>query len=453
MIQLRGTNRNDVLTATLPDEYWIVGLDGRDQLTGGSFSDYLNGGTGADRLYGGGGNDRLLGGSGNDYLSGGSGNDILEGGSGADELVGGEGIDTASYQQSTARVIVDLMAGSGAGGDAQGDVLKGIENVTGSAYNDVLYGGLGWNVLNGGAGNDRLYGRDGNDTLEGGAGADYLDGGTGFDTADYSKSSAAVEVNLAANSASGGDAQGDGFRSIERVVGSDFDDTLAGNSADNTLEGGLGNDTLIGGAGNDLLMDFDGDNTFVGGAGADHILGGSEVDTLTYEFSSAGVTVNLLTNSGAGGDAEGDHIWSINNLIGSSYDDNLTGTQGDNVIQAGDGDDVIRGGAGIDDIWGGAGNDRFVFNEQDQGSWGSPWDFEGIRDFTAGGTEDVIDLRDAGTGYTSLDDILANSEVLTSEDGSFGTLIDLGPSGAVILLGVTPDLLTEADFIFESGVG
>ena len=53
---------------------------------------------------------------------------MLEGGAGADILSGSHGNDTASYQDSSAPVVVDLGAGTGVGGDAQGDVLSGIEN-------------------------------------------------------------------------------------------------------------------------------------------------------------------------------------------------------------------------------------------------------------------------------------------------------------------------------------
>mgnify|MGYP000164334353 CR=1 FL=1 len=453
MITLRGTNNNDVLTATLPEDYWIVGLDGKDQLTGGDFNDYLFGGAASDRLEGRGGNDTLLGGEGSDYMSGGDGNDTLEGGAGADTIIGGDGTDTASYRESAARVAVDLMSGTGSGGDAQGDTLKGIENLTGSAFGDVLAGGLSGNVLRGGAGDDRLFGRGGNDTLDGGMGRDTLDGGEGFDTADYSNSASAVTVNLAQNRGSGGDAEGDRFRDIERVVGSRHDDTIIGNSANNTLEGGQGADTLKGGGGDDVLMDFSGNNTFEGGGGADRILGGTGVDTLIYESSSAGVTVNLFTSSGAGGDAEGDHMWSIENLIGSAFGDELTGNNADNVIHGGSGNDIIQGGTGIDEIWGEAGDDRFVFDQNDQEAIGLPWDLEAIADFTAGGNEDSIDLRNAGTGYESLANVLENAELLVGDNGAFGTMIDLGPSGAVILLGVTADQLTEGDFIFATGVG
>src|SRR3546814_5612601 len=78
------------------------------------------------------------GGAGDDTLDGGNGNDTLTGGAGADALIGGSGTDTASYAGSANGVTVDLTTGTGLGGDAQGDTLSGIENLTGSNYDDTL---------------------------------------------------------------------------------------------------------------------------------------------------------------------------------------------------------------------------------------------------------------------------------------------------------------------------
>jgi len=160
----------------------ILGSAFSDTLVGDESDNYLAGNAGDDILMGGGGNDTLIGGIGSDTLSGGAGNDLLAGGMGADVLDGGAGIDTADYRTDTAGVTVDLVAGTGIGGEAQGDTLTGIENLLGGAGNDTLTGDGGDNYLDGGAGNDTLYGGAGNDTLLGGAGDDILVGGLGDDT-------------------------------------------------------------------------------------------------------------------------------------------------------------------------------------------------------------------------------------------------------------------------------
>lgn len=127
------------------------------------------------------GDDDITGGAGADDLVGEGGADLIEGGAGADTLDGGTGIDTASYADSGARVLVDLANGVASGGDGQGDVLSGFENVVGSDFRDGLNGDGGVNILLGGDGNDALQGNGGADRLFGEEGADYLQGATGND--------------------------------------------------------------------------------------------------------------------------------------------------------------------------------------------------------------------------------------------------------------------------------
>src|SRR5262249_58314151 len=75
--------------------------------------------------------DKLTGTTAVNQLDGSAGNDTLIGGAGADTLIGGTGLDTADYAASTAAVIVDLTDGGGqTGGDAQGDIVITIENVS-----------------------------------------------------------------------------------------------------------------------------------------------------------------------------------------------------------------------------------------------------------------------------------------------------------------------------------
>ncbi|CAO3433711.1 beta strand repeat-containing protein [Azospirillum endophyticum] len=211
---------------------------------------------------------RLAGAGGDDSLSGGAGNDTLIGGAGADTLDGGTGTDTASYATAVAGVVVDLAGGAGTVGEAAGDVLLSIENLTGSGFADTLAGDGGANLLDGGAGADSLSGAAGNDTLIGGAGADTLDGGAGSDTASYAASAAAVAVDLAAGTGNAGDAAGDVLVSIENLAGGSGNDTLRGDGGANRLDGGIGNDVLEGRSGNDTL---------VGGAGSDTAVYSSNV--------------------------------------------------------------------------------------------------------------------------------------------------------------------------------
>jgi Ca2+-binding RTX toxin-like protein len=151
------------------------------------------------------GDDILTGTAGNDTINALAGNDALAGLSGADALNGGDGFDLANYAASPAAVTIDLGAGTASGGDADGDVLTGIEAVRGSAFGDVITGDAGPNLLESGGGNDVIHGGAGNDilisgdrgteitptltTFTGGElfpshmdGATLLDGGPGNDT-------------------------------------------------------------------------------------------------------------------------------------------------------------------------------------------------------------------------------------------------------------------------------
>ncbi len=158
-----------------------------------------------------------------------------------------------------------------------------------AAGGDTLNGGAGDDSIYGGASDDILSGEDGNDTLVGGAGADTLDGGDGTDTADYSDSTAAVNVDLSAGTATGGDAEGDTFTSVENVVGSAQDDTITGDAGANVLQGGAGNDLLTGGDGSDVFV-------FHMGHGTDTVYGGAGVSwTDSIELHDASGGGNLGT--------------------------------------------------------------------------------------------------------------------------------------------------------------
>jgi Ca2+-binding RTX toxin-like protein len=219
------------------------------------------------------GADNLVGTDGNDTLNGLGGNDQLTGGKGADFLVGGSGTDTVHYDGSTKGIAVNLLFNTASNGDAQGDSFREVENVTGSAFADQIFGNGGNNTLKGLAGNDTLLGLGGNDTLVGGAGADQLEGDNGLDTADYSASAQAVSVNLLFDTGSGGDAQGDTFDTVEGITGSKFADLLTADGNANVLRGGGGDDQLFGLAGNDTL---------VGGKGEDTLQGDKGIDTFAF---------------------------------------------------------------------------------------------------------------------------------------------------------------------------
>ncbi len=150
------------VTASLVDETAEYGMINEtftnfENLTGGSGNDTLTGDANDNVLVGNDGNDALIGGAGNDVLTGGDGDDVLAGGGGQDSLDGGAGIDTADHSDIGVGVTVNLEEGTAEYGMIS-ETLTSIENVTGTAQNDVLIGDDGDNVLMGGEGDDILTG-------------------------------------------------------------------------------------------------------------------------------------------------------------------------------------------------------------------------------------------------------------------------------------------------------
>lgn len=149
----------------------VIGSNFGDIITGDREDNVINGGDGADIVSGFIGDDTLNGGAGRDLLSGGAGADIIDGGDGNSDI--------ARYAGSTAGVEVDLGAGTGFGGHAEGDILTNIEQVFGSSHADILTGNGQNNFVFGSGGDDILDGAGGFDKLFGGAGADTFVFGAG----------------------------------------------------------------------------------------------------------------------------------------------------------------------------------------------------------------------------------------------------------------------------------
>jgi Ca2+-binding RTX toxin-like protein len=327
----------------------VNGIDETDTLlsieglTGGGGDDVLDGNDVANALQGNAGDDGLFGKDGADKLFGGEGRDYLEGGAGADLLSGGADIDTASYVSSTAGVHVNLLTGTGSGGDAAGDVLTGIERLIGSIHNDNLTGNGVDNLLEGGAGDDTLNGDDGDDQMFGGTGADHLIGGNGIDSAIFSGTVAeGVQIDLASGTGAGGDAEGDVITGVENISGTVGADKLLGNNADNVFSGGGGDDTLSGRGGADTLWGYDGNDILNGGAGDDNLGGGAGQDVMTggagndtyrFEaFSESGTTAltrDLIKDFFvSGNDLLNLHLLDANSLLANNQDFNFIGTAG-----------------------------------------------------------------------------------------------------------------------------
>jgi Ca2+-binding RTX toxin-like protein len=352
----------------------------------------------------------LTGNGGNNFLIGYAGNDTLDGGAGADTMNGGDGADSYAVDHVGDLVTesnADLMTGGNdivhsslaaytltANVERLRLMLAGASNGTGNALDNILYAGAGNNVLDGAAGND---------------------------TVSYAFAAAGVTVSLAtAGAQATGGSASDTLISIENLIGSGFNDSLTGNTANNVLDGGAGSDFLNGATGADTMLGGDGtdsyavdhtgdlvsesnadlatggndivysylsaytlnanverlrlmlagasngtgnalDNTLYAGDGNNVLDGAAGNDTVSYAFASAGVTLNLATaGAQATGGSGSDTLISIENLIGSGFNDNLTGNSANNVLDGGAGSDFLNGATGADTMLGGDGTDSYA---------------------------------------------------------------------------------------------
>jgi len=473
-----------------------------------------------------GGDLNLNGTTGSDLLTGGSGNDTLNGSAGNDTLDGAAGNDTANYSGATSAVTARLWQYA-TSNDGQGgaDVLTSIENLVGSGFNDRLEGDEGANTLDGGAGNDTMLagggadvllggadadvldGGTGNDTLTGGAGNDTLTGGTGIDNfvlatgstdlvQDFTAGAGGDVLDLSGitltNYTSGNkfttghlrlvqqggnvsvevDADGSGvgtFQSVAVLSGVQAANLTTANFADGanpnvalTLSGTAGSDTLVGGTANDTLNGSAGNDTLDGGAGS---------DTASYASSTSAVTARLwqyaTSNDGQGG---ADVLTSIENLVGSGFNDRLEGDEGANTLDGGAGNDtmlagggadvllggadadVLDGGTGNDTLTGGAGNDTLTGGTGNDTFMLETGSTDLVYDFAAG--SDVLGLSNITlTGYTSGNLFTTGHLRLVQQGGDLSIQVDADGAGAgafqsvMVLAGVQANTLTAANFI------
>jgi Ca2+-binding RTX toxin-like protein len=301
----------------------LIGSNSDDQLTAASAGAVLEGREG---------HDVLVGGSGVDTLLGGTGDDTLQGGAGGDSLVGGDGTDVLSYADylgTAARtgLWIDLQNTSNSTDYAQGDVYTSLEILEGSGKDDTVVGGHSTiRSLRGGAGDDVFKGLD--------LTHDSLVGGEGRDTIDLSaQPNAQSGIRLELTSSQ--------FASMEAVLGTAGNDTLDGSAYTSglTLNGGTGNDVLRGGLADDTLIGGEGDDTLRGGGGTDILQGGGGSDWADFSDLTSGlVNVNIGVYD------------SIENAMGTAYDDSFLAKAGDEANAYVGGADSLNGVDGTDTV-------------------------------------------------------------------------------------------------------
>ena len=398
---INGGGGNDTLWGDAGNDY-LDGGDDNDFIHGGSGDDTIDDFNGGDFIWGDDGNDHIRAGDDIDVVFGGNGNDTIYGGAGNDAIDGGAGDDLIYGDNGFVDIhgVMDPVI-TGTGDDA----------IQGGDGNDTIYGGGGLDVIDGGAGDDIIYGGAGNNSIQGGDGNDriymtdgavgfnnVIVGGNGFDWVDYSAFQAAIADNPATVGVDerllglnldlgnigrvaiplGPAIQPDSFLTMEGLVGSSKDDTLADATAIA--------DPVTG-------VFFGADNIFIGGLGNDAMDAGvnfsatSSGDTVSYEYSLEGMNVNfgvdqqtvlaaINPNGGGGLNASGtasriagspggirdtDTLANFENIVGSSFNDTLVGDLNANTISGGSGDDTIDGGLGADILVGGQGTNTLSY--------------------------------------------------------------------------------------------
>ncbi|MEJ0069346.1 MAG: calcium-binding protein [Pseudomonadota bacterium] len=301
-----------------------IAVDGDDALTISGGGDVVSTGPGTVSI--------LLTGDAGTVFGGAGGNDTL--------TATGNG-DVLNYATATSPVNIDLSAGVATHG-GNSDQIGGFNYVIGSTGDDTI-AGIGGSTIEGGPGNDLLMSAP----------------CSGLTTLSYLSSSAGVNVNLGAGTAS------DGFGTTDTlsgqfagVIGSSFGDVIdvSGGGGGVVVEGGAGNNTLIGSGYDELsyvhvpsgvVVDFSagmaqngyggidiisGFNAVQPGSGADTLIGtGSQaldyshapqpvVLDITSFFdpgpcSSAQTFVSGFSPVGSGG-AAGDSFANFANLVG-----------------------------------------------------------------------------------------------------------------------------------------
>lgn len=465
------------------DEYSSI-----ENIIGGSASDNLGGDEGENEITGGAGNDLLMGGAGDDtyvWTAASGGDTIREGSFIVEEVVSSAGVLAVGYtatwtnmgEPSWDNEYYWRLEIRGPGNElvydyAQYSYPAGTTTPPPGAWNPA-----GW--LGGFARtNGQQVTRDKFDTSISGGDQDIIEFAAGISLTDLTfirasngvmdasgpdliiryRESAATQITIKDHFTIYGSVEAlqfnDGLSvSLASILSATSGTALNGTAeadlivgqtgmANDLLYAGAGDDVLSGLAGDDQLYGEDGDDVLEGGAGADRIDGGGNAgdgagDTVRYVNSSA-VTIDLgITTAQSGGEAEGDTLFGIENVVGSQTggdtitgDDAaniLDGLDGDNVIDGKGGDDVLIAGSGNDVLRGGAGEDNISAGDGNDQLWG-------------GANDDILV---GGGGEDQLRGEAGNDQLLGGDGND--SILDGGTGDDEIFGGAGNDNLTGGD--------
>ncbi len=303
-----------------------------------------------------------------------------------------------------------------------------VNQIVGTAGDDVLSGTAGDDLFEGLGGNDVFSESAGDDTIYGAAAGvtepqeyDQVDYDGQLSDYTFTRDAAGVVTVVKPNgdvdtlySIEGFWFSGEGaWYSIDQAVGSSPD--IVGTNGDDYLVGTSGDDQISGLAGSDKISESSGNDTIDGG--------GSEYDQVDYSGSLSDYVFELnidgsvaVTKPGGGVDAltsidgfwfGGEAAWySIDQALDSSTSGAIvTGTNSDDILTGTGGDDTISGLGGVDVINASSGSDVI-----DGG--GSEYDQVDY----AGSESDYIYTRNAD-GTVSVEKPGGDTDTLSNIDG------------------------------------
>ena len=371
-----GTKSNDKLHGS-PTQDAMLGRAGNGMLRGAGVEHVIRDGEGADLIDGGEGNDwvsyrtsdeggqvdlatgkssggeaaadtirhveRVIGSQHDDALSGDDQANTLLGSAGNDESSAADGSDLV-YVGGTNHV-VDVGQGDDRvyvwTGDAKIALGEGDNIVKSLRAGDLAVdAGTGNDRMKTGAGDDQIAG-EGDDTINA-TGELTVARGDGLDIESASFHEIIVRVT---------NSNGRIFEKTVTVEAEDVDERIIGTELRDDLTGTVQDDVMLGLDGNDTRQGGDGDDQMYGAAGLDNVRGGESTDELRgeagndflpegngadltdggegvdwalYQNSSEAIQV-LTTGEASGGDAEGDTLRHVEEVMGAQYDDVLMG--------------------------------------------------------------------------------------------------------------------------------
>jgi serralysin len=378
------------------------------------------------------------------FYSGGNGNDLM---------------DFNLYRDGALNGWVNMNGGCVIFGDLYADLETasegaGDDHIVSSFSRDIIFAGGGNDFVNGQGGDDEILAGAGDDLVLGGEGADIIFGNAGDDVLYGHNPMTLTRSFLTLTTQYNGATDAVEARTMVGNAGYLFADD---NAADQ-LYGGSGNDILIGGGGGDLLD------------------GGTGTDTASYADAIEGVAGNLGTGVGTRGEALGDTFISVENLVGTRFNDSFTGSSVANVLDGGNGDDRLSGGNGNDTLLGGSGNDTLIGGGHDDyltggrgrdtltgGTGADSFIFRNVLDSVSEARDKITDFSRSQGDKINLNTIDARTDVVGNQDFAFrGTSAFSGESGQLryrlndttttVMADIDGDKVADLVFMFEGRI-